>query len=362
MADLKHYGVLGMRWGVRRAGGTRSVSVGPGVRGKLREVGGLVKDAVGDDINKVKNLSARFKQAKIDRADRNWEKDAESTSTYVKIHNATADRANREVVNQINSKPQYKDVNFRDPKNADLYKTYLAEHEAAFQKIFNEEAVKIIGISPSGKKKAQIVETPNGFMLVMEEIKHSDDRAAFVIRMDDRGLIIRFETIRNEILQSEEFENYLMHYGVLGMRWGKRKSGQSVSVSPGVRGALKEVGGLVKDAVKDDVSKFKSLASRLKSKSEPSADYARSRQLKKKPVAKLSNEELKTVITRLQLEKQLKDLDRQQVGKGKRFISNFVANLAAKGVNAFVQQQAGPDYAGYQAFATAFKEKTKKQG
>lgn len=156
----------------------------------------------------------------------------------------------------------------------------------------------------------------------------------------------------------------LKHYGVLGMKWGVRRAGgtRSVSVGPGVRGKLREVGGLVKDAVKDDVSKFKSFTSRLKSKSEPSADFARSRQLKKKPVAKLSNDELRTVITRLQLEKQLKDLDTQKVGKGKRFVSNFIGNLVAKGVNAFVQQQAGPDYAGYQAFANAFKEKTKKQG
>lgn len=156
----------------------------------------------------------------------------------------------------------------------------------------------------------------------------------------------------------------LKHYGIPGMRWGVRKAGGQntrVSVGPGVRGKLKEVGGLLKDAAKDDVNKFKSFASRLKKSSEPSEDHALSRQLKKKPVAKLSNAELKTVITRLQLEKQLKDLDTAQVGKGRRFVSNFIANLAAKGVNAFVQQQAGSDnYASYQNFAEAFKAKAKR--
>lgn len=154
----------------------------------------------------------------------------------------------------------------------------------------------------------------------------------------------------------------IKHYGVLGMRWGRRKGGGSVTVGPGIRGKLKEIGGLTKDAVQDDISKAKSLFGKFRKSSEPSADFARSRQLKKKPVAKLSNDELKTIINRLQLEKQLKDLDTQQVGKGKRFVSNFIANLVAKGVNSFVQQQAGPDYNGYQTFANAVKERTKKQG
>lgn len=152
----------------------------------------------------------------------------------------------------------------------------------------------------------------------------------------------------------------LIHYGVLGMKWGRRRDGGSVNVGPGLRGKLREIGGLVKDATKDDISKIRSFTERAKKSSEPSADFARSRQLKKKPLAKLSNEELRTVITRLQLEKQLKDLDTAQVGKGKRFVSNLIANLAAKGFNAFVQRQAGADYSGYQAFASVLKEKAKK--
>jgi hypothetical protein len=138
----------------------------------------------------------------------------------------------------------------------------------------------------------------------------------------------------------------LKHYGVLGMRWGVRRAGgtRRVSVGPGVRGKLREVGGLVKDAAKDDISKFKSFASRLKSKAEPSADFARSRQLKKKPISKLSNEELKTIITRLQLEKQLKDLDSGSQGKGKRVLRDMLLNIGGKLLNVYAGNKVDPRF------------------
>lgn len=138
----------------------------------------------------------------------------------------------------------------------------------------------------------------------------------------------------------------LKHYGVMGMRWGVRRAGgtRSVSVGPGVRGKLREVGGLVKDAVADDVGKFKSFASRLKSNSQPSADFARSRQLKKKPISKLSNEELKTVITRLQLEKQLKDLDKGSSNKGRGIVTKLLGQLIGVGVNTYARTQVDPRF------------------
>lgn len=150
------------------------------------------------------------------------------------------------------------------------------------------------------------------------------------------------------------------HYGVLGMKWGRRKGGGSVTVGKGVRGALKEVVGLHRDALKDDISKIREFKSNLVKSAAPSKDYTVSRQLKKKPVAKLSNEELKVVINRLQLEKQLRDLDKGSVTKGKGIVSRLIGNLVAKGINTFAQQQAGYDYAGYATFASFIKDKAKK--
>lgn len=69
-----------------------------------------------------------------------------------------------------------------------------------------------------------------------------------------------------------ELEDYLMHYGVKGMKWGVRKQSRSGSSHP------------------------------------MSADEAKKRELKKRPVHSLSNAELRQLNERLQLEKTLKEV------------------------------------------------------
>lgn len=69
-------------------------------------------------------------------------------------------------------------------------------------------------------------------------------------------------------------ENSLSHYGVKGMKWGKRKSGSS-STTPAAPN---------------------------------SEDHDRARAVAKKPVNSLSNSEIQTLNRRLQLEKSYKDL------------------------------------------------------
>ena len=88
-------------------------------------------------------------------------------------------------------------------------------------------------------------------------------------------------------------ENELMHYGILGMHWGKRKASSSDSST---------------------------------TKKMNSADYKEARSLKKKGYKSLSNAELKKYNERLNLEKQFKDLSKQEQSKGKKFISDVLAN------------------------------------
>lgn len=113
---------------------------------------------------------------------------------------------------------------------------------------------------------------------------------------------------------------YLKHVGVLGMHWGVRKRGPA------------------------------------------SQEHTRAKDLKKKHVSELSNEELKTAITRLQLEKQFKDITSSSSTRGQRFVSDLVQRIGGQLINNFVKQRAGPDYANYEVFAQAVRDKTKKSG
>lgn len=95
--------------------------------------------------------------------------------------------------------------------------------------------------------------------------------------------------------------NELTHYGVLGMRWGHKKA-QSSNAS----GSSK----------------------RRSSKSE---DYLRAKKLKKKRLSQLSNAELKELNNRMQLESQYKNLKKQDISAGRKFVKD-VGYETAKGI------------------------------
>ena len=79
-------------------------------------------------------------------------------------------------------------------------------------------------------------------------------------------------------------DNQLYHYGVLGMKWGRRKNRRAVY---------------------------------------DSADSARSKEIRKKNVSEMSNQELRDVNNRLQLEKQYKDLT-MNTSRGKQAVNTFI--------------------------------------
>lgn len=104
--------------------------------------------------------------------------------------------------------------------------------------------------------------------------------------------------------------NEIKHYGILGMKWGRRKSRQGAN---------------------------------------PSSDHTTSRIIRKKHVSEMSNEELKKLTARLQLEKQLKDLNKTDVSAGQKWLaeviqasgkqlaSKYLANAAESGGKALIE-------------------------
>lgn len=89
--------------------------------------------------------------------------------------------------------------------------------------------------------------------------------------------------------------NELMHYGVLGMKWGVRRARPTSGKKS---------------------SPFKKKKAKQSSEKEKTS--------KKKPLNKMTDEELQSAINRLELEKRYRDLSPKQVSKGKKFVNDFV--------------------------------------
>lgn len=94
-------------------------------------------------------------------------------------------------------------------------------------------------------------------------------------------------------------EDVLMHYGVKGMRWGKRQA-SSESSSSGSSG---------------------------KPKREVSADHAKVAQLRTKKSSEMSNAELKALTNRLNLEKNYASLTPHAGSRGKAAVATLIGTL-----------------------------------
>jgi hypothetical protein len=94
----------------------------------------------------------------------------------------------------------------------------------------------------------------------------------------------------------------MYHFGVPGMKWGRRK-GNSSKNSNGEN---------------------------------HSEDYKKKVLLKNKNIKEMSNQELKTFNERLQLERQYKDLTKSEKSAGKKFVADIITSAAKQTASVYV--------------------------
>ncbi len=250
---LEQSGVKGMKWGVRNDKGFEG---------------------------------QRAKTSKIAKLDKQFDKSLTSYKTVLKIHNDAAERTNKNDVDRINNKPEYKDADFT--RDSPLRQKYYKEHQSAF--IDNlERAAADLGTNASGTKQYGILETDEygSWDVFVKDVKHaigdeepSDEGLTLEIEFDETGHIKKL-TIPQPIIQ---------HFGVPGMKWGRRKSKDAVTTST-------DSGD--KESTGDRVKKALGRASdALTGKDRETASRAKG----------LSNEQLQTAIKRMQLEQQYSQL------------------------------------------------------
>lgn len=113
--------------------------------------------------------------------------------------------------------------------------------------------------------------------------------------------------------------NELYHYGVLGMKWGVRKD----------RKKTKKKARLV-------------LESPFKPKQKPSPQPSASSQTpsQKRSLSDMSDDELRALINRMQLERQYKQMMQAPPSKGKAFVKKFLAENAQTIAKSAIQKYA----------------------
>lgn len=305
--ELAHYGVLGMKWGVRKdraSGGLRSahqkkldnkrvsaIEKGTGLRSAHQKA--LDKKFV----ESVKKKNQKDEEKSLNKATNKAKSLA--SKKYLDIYNAMA-RDSSKFYSEINNKPEYKGKNLLNNKK------YLDECAAASTKSLQQHSDRILGNKVDSRVSVKWY-LPNGvdgfpsFYIerVDPDVKHSedisDDRINLVAKFDSYGHVISLslpEGAEDEFISDEE---ELAHYGVLGMKWGVRKG--------------------------------------------PSADtkVRRDRAKMHKNRRTMSNSDIKRAVNRMQMEKKLKTLVEEDIVPGRLAAKEFLLKSGA----AFVGAAAG---------------------
>lgn len=103
----------------------------------------------------------------------------------------------------------------------------------------------------------------------------------------------------------------LVHYGVLGMKWGVRRSPAELARARGERAPK-------------STKKKTSFFSKKTVKKKPAKKTEKKEESSKKTLGEMSNEELQSAVRRLELEKRYRDLSPKKVSTGKKIVDSVI--------------------------------------
>lgn len=357
---LYHYGVKGMKWGIRQH---RETQLRKGAN-KLRSDATKIENSkIGIKSLKDRNAKQHRKQAdlmearankikaqreakqsgkadkKLKKEEKAYVKEALSPRTFIDVHNAAADHFNSRIGALNDKHGEFTPKDYGDPSNySPRYKSYLADARKLTVDSVNQANKQIMPNASKTLQARAIVEPDTGtFHIVVERtgsVKHAaTDAVTFNVKFvfDSSGKIIGVEYSLPAIAQGEEFVDGLMHYGVKGMKWGIRKETTSTSdraLKPtpgGMKGRVEAVKQARASAKAESMkpkpvvvtpgvnSKGKAAIKTEGGKNQPPHPDAikaatTKQQLNESGIKSLSNKELQDLAQRLNLEQQVNRL------------------------------------------------------
>lgn len=317
---LEHYGVKGMKWGVRKAEDSGS--------------GGM----------------SRRETKKVAKADKKWSKQLNSPRTFVKVHNAMAEEANRTVIPRINSKKEYAGDLTKNPK---LQKKYEKEFETEMNKVLDRISREMLGTNASGTQRFELVYNmdtgfPKARIVDVKQARHAEDETTSVTLVwDSTGHVVDVK-LPSTLSQADFNDNFLKHYGVKGMKWGVRRKRTptkvQVATRPGKR--VQTSGGKYQKTSNDAVR-----AAIIKQKASKSTTDS------------LSNKQLQEAINRMNLERQFNQLAGEHASVGRQLAQAILSQVGPKEASAIGTATAavtGNPAAGFAAGTAAAMLGTKK--
>lgn len=106
-------------------------------------------------------------------------------------------------------------------------------------------------------------------------------------------------------------KEYLQHWGILGMKWGKKK-GRKKTPTKTIRTSASD-------------------------------DYLAKEKLKSKSLKEMSNKEIRSFTERIQLEKQYSDLTKKEISRGRKMVDEFLLSplkeVASKKIKEMITKQ-----------------------
>jgi len=285
---LAHYGVLGMKWGVRK------------------DAGAHLPFAT---------------ERKIDRLDTKYDRAAGKFSTYSKIISGGVKNSKSDV-RKLKKTPKYKGKNIK--KDVKLKKQYDEDVAQIILKHVKESS-EDFGTNASGTQHYEVKTFKSGgewlYNARKTEIEHADISDVYIRpTRDSEDFIVDLIEI-SESLEVTSDAN-LAHYGVLGMKWGVRKP---EGAPPGPASSVVK---------KQSRKGIKTTGGERNPASEDAVKSALSKQIAKKSgTHSLSNQDLQQLVNRMNLEQnysRLQDGDPNHNRAGK-FIKALLGGKPDKG-------------------------------